>query len=166
MELRPREVLLHDGGRKRPLALKVQSLVRTVLAAGALQTAAMAAAAASGGQQQQQQPPAAAAAAAPSSCVFVSRQYFDQDKGAELIRRLSVDPIDNEMLDSYVFLASAHCLLRYIEATYAVRFPPGCVGRAVACVWWVAGCCCVCVCPCPPSLTPATATHHHTTTAA
>lgn len=149
MELRPREVLLHDGGRKRPLALKVQSLVRTMLAAGALQTAAM-----------------AAAAAAPSSCVFVSRQYFDQDKGAELVRRLSVDPIDNEMLDSYVFLASAHCLLRYIEATYAVRFPPGCVGRAVACVWWVAGCCCVCVCPCPPSLTPATATHHHTTTAA
>lgn len=113
-------MLLHDGGRKRPLALKVQSLVRSVLAAGALQTAAMAAVTSGSGQQPPQQQ-----AAPPSSLVFVSRQYFDQDKGAELVRRLSMDPIDTEMLDSYVFLASAHCLLRYIEATYAVRFPPG-----------------------------------------
>jgi len=74
----------------------------------------------------------AAAATAPSACVFVSRQYFDQDRGAELVRRLSVDSLDSEMLDSYVFLASAHCLLRYIEATCAVRFPPGWV-------WWVLG---------------------------
>lgn len=114
-------MLLHDGGRKRPLALKVQSLVRSVLAAGALQTAAMAAVTSGSGQP----PPPQQQAAPPSSCVFVSRQYFDQDKGAELVRRLSMDPIDTEMLDSYVFLASAHCLLRYIEATYAVRFPPG-----------------------------------------
>lgn len=95
MELRPRKVLLHDGSRKRPLATKIQSLVRTALAPAAASVSR-------GAGTQPRAAAAAAAAVTPSACVFVSRNYFDQDKGAELLRRLSVDAIDAEMLDSYV----------------------------------------------------------------
>ena len=53
------------------------------------------------------------------------RVYFKwpQDKGAELIRKLSIDAIDQDILESYTFLASSYCLLKYLETTASVRFP-------------------------------------------
>lgn len=35
--------------------------------------------------------------------------------------------LDQELFLSYTFLASAHCLLKYMGSTFAVRFPPRCL---------------------------------------
>jgi len=98
LELRPREILLHDGSRKKPLARKVQQLSRT--------------------------PEMESRYYAP---VFVARGYFDQDRGADLLRKLSMNSLDQDLFDSYIFLASAHCLLKYMGSTFSVRFPPRCL---------------------------------------
>ena len=56
----------------------------------------------------------------PSPC---SRQYFDQDRGAEFLRRVSITRIDSEVLARYTVLGAAFALLKYIESTTAMTFP-------------------------------------------
>lgn len=98
LSLQPKQILLHDGSRKRPLAMKIQMLQAHSLA-----------------PVKKLVP------------IFVSRNYFDQDKGAELVRKLSIDSIDQDHLERYTFLASSYCLLKYLENTASVRFPPNCL---------------------------------------
>ena len=52
-----------------------------------------------------------------------SRQYFDQDRGAEFLRRVSITRIDSEVLARYTVLGAAFALLKYIESTTAMTFP-------------------------------------------
>lgn len=56
-------------------------------------------------------------------CLF-SNHMTKQDKGAELLRKLSFDSIDSDHLERYTFLASSYCLLKYLEKTANVCFPP------------------------------------------
>lgn len=60
-ELRPREVLLHDGTRKKPLAQKIQLLSRS-----------------------------AEMGARTCVPVYVARQNFDQDRGVDLLKKVCV----------------------------------------------------------------------------
>lgn len=57
----------------------------------------------------------------------VSRAYFDQDRGAEFLRRVSTVPIDGETLARYTVLGAAFALLKYIEVATAMTFPRGSV---------------------------------------
>ncbi|KAG5192158.1 muts protein 4 [Tribonema minus] len=50
-----------------------------------------------------------------SRVLFVSRQYFDQDKGAELLRRISTKNLGADVFATYIVLAATNCLLRYVE---------------------------------------------------
>jgi len=47
--------------------------------------------------------------------IFMSRRYFDQDLGAELLKSVIVDHVDADLVAKYTVLASCYCLLRYIE---------------------------------------------------
>jgi DNA mismatch repair ATPase MutS len=56
--------------------------------------------------------------------LFVSRQYFDQDRGAELLRRVSTKTLGADVLASYIVLAAANCLLRYVENVSGRGYAP------------------------------------------
>ena len=58
---------------------------------------------------------------------MASRAYFDQDRGAEFLRRVSSTQIDSEVLARYTVLGAAFALLKYIETTAALTFPPASV---------------------------------------
>ena len=49
-------------------------------------------------------------------------QYFDQDRGADLLAKLTVGDIDADLVAKYTVLAGAHCLLRYIENCQGFSF--------------------------------------------
>ena len=49
--------------------------------------------------------------------LFISRQYFDQDRGAEMLKKVVVGEVDADLISKYIVLAGLHCLLRYIENT-------------------------------------------------
>jgi DNA mismatch repair ATPase MutS len=53
----------------------------------------------------------------------VSRAYFDQDRGAEFLRRVSISQIDSEIIARYTVLGAAFALLKYIESTASMTFP-------------------------------------------
>ncbi len=38
-----------------------------------------------------------------------------------------MEPLDQDLMESYITGASAHCLLRYVESTFSCRFPPQCL---------------------------------------
>jgi DNA mismatch repair protein MSH4 len=47
--------------------------------------------------------------------LFISRQYFDQDRGADMLKRVIVGDIDADLIARYTVLAGTYCLLRYLE---------------------------------------------------
>lgn len=53
----------------------------------------------------------------------VSRAYFDQDRGAEFLRRVSKTQVDSEVLARYTVLGAAFALLKYIESASSMTFP-------------------------------------------
>jgi len=55
--------------------------------------------------------------------LLFSRAYFDQDRGAEFLRRVSVDSIDSEILARYTVLGATFALLKYVETTSSLTFP-------------------------------------------
>ena len=58
------------------------------------------------------------------SIFFISRQYFDQDKGADLLASIIVGTVDRDLIARYTVLASAYCLIRYIENCSGSAFGP------------------------------------------
>jgi len=50
-----------------------------------------------------------------TSVIYISRQYFDQDKGADMLKRVVVGVVDSDTVSMYIVLAGTYCLLRYIE---------------------------------------------------
>ena len=81
--LRPNEILLHDGCKQRVLSQKIEERMREHTGVRVL---------------------------------FISRQYFDQDKGADLLKQVAVDnEADADLVAKYTVLAGTFCLLRYIE---------------------------------------------------
>jgi hypothetical protein len=61
-------------------------------------------------------------AASNSRVLFVSRQYFDQDRGAELLKNVIVGEVDADLIAKYTVLAGCFCLLRYVENCRGVNF--------------------------------------------
>ena len=47
--------------------------------------------------------------------LFISRQYFDQDRGAEMLKKVVVGDVDADLVAKYTVLAGTYCLLRYLE---------------------------------------------------
>ena len=54
--------------------------------------------------------------------IYISRQYFDQDLGAELLKKIVIGEIDSDLVAKYTVLAGTFCLLRYIENCSGVNF--------------------------------------------
>jgi DNA mismatch repair protein MSH4 len=105
----PHEVLMNEGRMHSPLARKVVQFV------GGTQK-----------NQQQQTPSPSDPDLSPdghdgsSSAVvkFVSRSFFDQTKGAELLRRLArQDTYDSTLVEEYILLSASHALLHYTQNT-------------------------------------------------
>lgn len=47
---------------------------------------------------------------------FISRQYFDQDRGAEMLSKVTLPhSVDSDLIRRYTVLAGTYCLCRYIE---------------------------------------------------
>lgn len=55
---------------------------------------------------------------------FISRSYFDQTKGADLLKKLArQDTYDSTLVDEYILLSSSHAILHYAQITLgAVSF--------------------------------------------
>ncbi len=98
VSLSPTEILLHDGARGRVLSLKITEAFLST------------------GHQLVSGPQ--------TRVLFVNRQYFDQDRGAEMLKRLSWSVIDCTMLASYTFLAATYCRLKYVENASGTNFTP------------------------------------------
>ena len=62
-----------------------------------------------------------------ASIMMMSRQYFDQDGGAEMLGRVLLVPLNSEHMSHYTLLAGAFCLLRYLENCSGANFPSGSV---------------------------------------
>ena len=91
--LDPQEILLHDGRKNSVLSKKVEMHFGN-----------------------------AACAANPTRVVYISRQYYDQDRGAEMLKRVLVGVVDSDLLSKYTVLGAAFCLLRYIENVNSFSF--------------------------------------------
>lgn len=51
-----------------------------------------------------------------SKVTFISRQYFDQDKGVDMLKRVIIGEVDADLVAKYTVLAGSYCLLRYWES--------------------------------------------------
>ena len=47
--------------------------------------------------------------------LYISRQYFDQDRGADMLKKVIVGDVDADLVARYTVLAGTYCLLRYLE---------------------------------------------------
>lgn len=56
------------------------------------------------------------------SVLYISRQYFDQDKGAEMLKNVLTGSVDADLIAKYTVLAGTYCLLKYIENCEGVNF--------------------------------------------
>lgn len=101
--LRPHEVLLNEGRKNSPLARKILQLYAN-LECGSSQTVVK----------------------------FISRSYFDQTKGAELLRRLArTDTFDPTLVEEYILLSSTHALLHYTQQILGASFSRKCLDVCV-----------------------------------
>mmetsp|Transcript_21625 Transcript_21625/g.51237 ORF Transcript_21625/g.51237 Transcript_21625/m.51237 type:complete len:922 (+) Transcript_21625:132-2897(+) len=134
--LRPDEVLMNEGRYHSPLARKVLQhfdIQRKQKKKKKQQQ-----------QQQQQQQSGSTAAVASTEeteksiassgdettvVKFISRSYFDQTKGADLLRRLArQDTYDSTLVEEYILLSSSHAVLHYTQLTLgAVTFTKHCL---------------------------------------
>ena len=64
-------------------------------------------------QQSEQQP----------EIVPVSRAYFDQDRGAEFLRRVSTSKLDGDILANYTVLGAGYALLKFLESRNGLIYP-------------------------------------------
>eukprot|EP00934_Nitzschia_sp_Nitz4_P003972 Nitzschia sp. Nitz4//scaffold166_size90379//12662//15701//NITZ4_005047-RA/size90379-processed-gene-0.104-mRNA-1//1//CDS//3329538166//3962//frame0 len=106
--LKPDEVLLNEGRKNSPLGRKIQQFYANEVEDDTI-------------------PRAHAASDQEPRCStvvkFVPRSFFDQTKGAEMLRKLSrTDTYDATILEEYILLASSHAVLHYTQLTLGVHF--------------------------------------------
>ncbi|KAL3908467.1 MAG: hypothetical protein SGILL_008469, partial [Bacillariaceae sp.] len=59
---------------------------------------------------------------------FISRAYFDQTRGADLLRRLArKDTYDNSLVQEYILLSSSHAVLHYTQRCLGLSFMSNCL---------------------------------------
>lgn len=90
--LTPDEILLHDGSKNRILSKKIEIYININNNNNTNRNNNI-------------------------NVLYISRQYFDQDKGAELLKKIIIgdNTIDSDLISKYTVLAGSYCLLRYIE---------------------------------------------------
>jgi DNA mismatch repair protein MSH4 len=59
--------------------------------------------------------------------LYISRQYFDQDRGADMLKKVSSDSVDSDLVAKYIVLSGAYCLLRYVENCNGMTFAAKCL---------------------------------------
>ena len=62
-----------------------------------------------------------------TSVLYISRQFFDQNRGADLLKKVISGNVDNELISKYTVLAGSYCLLRYIENCQNIAFTRNCL---------------------------------------
>ena len=85
--LAPDEILLHDGTRGRILSTKILEIAPTISSSSSSfehKTTTL------------------------TSVLFISRHYFDQDRGAELLRNLICGEVDADLISKYTVLAGKY----------------------------------------------------------
>ena len=113
--LKPHEVLLNEGRKNSPLARKIVQLYESqtpsnVSPGGRLEDAA------------EEHP----------VVKFISRSYFDQTKGAEMLAKLArTDTFDPTLVDEYILLSSAHAVLFYAQQTLGVSVARKCLDVSI-----------------------------------
>ena len=119
--LQPDEVLLNEGRYHSPLARKVLQHFDTQRRSHRRSTRSRNEGGATDGTS------TAAPGDEDATVVkFLSRSYFDQTKGADLLRRVArQDTYDIALVEEYILLSSTHALLHYTQLTLgAVAFTP------------------------------------------
>lgn len=96
-ELGPHEVLLHDGCKGSVLSMKVVETVDRMSADSQSDNCRV---------------------------MYISRQYFDQDKGADMLTCILSGKVDADLVAKYTVLAGSYCLLRYVENCDGINFAP------------------------------------------
>jgi DNA mismatch repair protein MSH4 len=105
----PDEILLHDGARTRTLSTKIVKQAQTQELSRGLSS-----------REQEDTEQAEAI-----RVLFISRQYFDQDRGADFLKTVLIgDTVDSDLVSKYTVLACSYCLLRYVETCSDHVFAP------------------------------------------
>lgn len=94
----PDEILLHDGTKDAVLSTKINGMFQ----------------ANNGGEQ----------VVVAARIVYVTRSLFDQDRGAELLKKIvsGINTVDADLMAKYTVLAASFCLLRYVETVQGMTF--------------------------------------------
>ena len=95
-QLSPSEILLSDSSRGSVLAKKVETEVAISRRYGQSN----------------------------ARVVYISRMYYDQDRGAEMLGNVVAGNLDADLAAKYTVLAGCYCLLRYVENVTGVTFAP------------------------------------------
>lgn len=111
--LKPHEVILNEGRKNSPLATKILKLYEDP----ARQPEGPA-----GIQDHQDQ----------TVVKFISRNCFDQTKGAELLSKLArTETFDPTLVNEYILLSSAHAVLHYLQQTLGASIARKCLEVSV-----------------------------------
>jgi hypothetical protein len=51
-------------------------------------------------------------------------QYFDQDRGADMLKKVLSGEVDGDLIAKYIVLSGAYCLLRYAENCGGFSYAP------------------------------------------
>ena len=119
--LKPHEILLNEGRKSSPLAKKVFQLF-------GIETISHYA-----DDKENYQANLESAPCKSSTVIkLISRSYFDQTKGAELLRRVArSETYDATMVEEYILLSSAHAVLHYTQHCLGATFARNCLDLVV-----------------------------------
>lgn len=63
---------------------------------------------------------------------FVPRSFFDQTKGADLLRRIArADSYDASIVEEYILLSSSHAVLQYTQLSLGANFSKNCLHLSI-----------------------------------
>ena len=63
---------------------------------------------------------------------FVPRSFFDQTKGADLLRRIArADSYDASIVEEYILLSSSHAVLQYTQLCLGANFSKNCLHLSI-----------------------------------
>jgi len=111
--LRPDEILLNEGRRNSPLARKI---VKKYKDENSLE------------EDDASHNNATLECKSTSVIKFLPRHYFDQTRGAELLRKICLEDTYNAtMLEEYIILASSHAVLQYAQVCLGATFAKNCI---------------------------------------
>ena len=115
--INPNEILLNEGRRNSQLAVKVMKHFRDVQCDVDLNDTTR-----------------SSSMECSTSVVikFLPRHYFDQTRGAELLRNVCIhDSYDPSVMEEYIILASSHAVLQYAQLCLGASFAKNCLSLKI-----------------------------------